>query len=1180
MATYGRIDEYDESEEWTQYVERMDHYFEANDIEDKDKKRSIFLSVIGAKTYKLMRGLIRPEVPNKLSYEELSEAIKNHYVPKPSVIVQRYKFNTRVRRNDESISTFMAELRALSEHCEFGSALDEMLRDRLVCGVNEDRIQRRLLAEPTLDLKRALEIAHGMETAAKDVRDLKGEMQNNPMNKLHGGRHSDEYKECYRCGGKHDHTKCRFKTEKCHQCGKIGHIAKVCRSAKKVSSEKRLKQGKNFRGKKGRDSEMNKVEQQQSDEELAYNLFSFKDKDRTPPYREKMTVNGIDINMEIDTGASFSVINEKTLQEISRGKGNLDLKQTEISLRTYTGEKISPKGITEVVVEYNNQVSRLPLLVLKGNGPNLIGRNWLENICLNWTSIKRLAKPNLEEVLNKYDDLFTDELGKLNGVTAKIYVDPSTKPIFCKARSVPYTMKPKIEKELERLERQGTIETVQYSDWATPVVPIIKPDGSVRLCGDYKRTVNKVSRLDAYPLPKIEEVHNKLAGGKTFTELDLSHAYEQMVLDDASKDVVTINTHRGLYRYNRLPYGVSSAPGIFQRTMESLLNGIPYTGILLDNILISGPTDEEHLQNLEEVMKRLSEAGLRLKKSKCRFMQPTLECLGYRIDETGIYPVEAKVKAVQEAPTPTNVTELKAYLGLLNFYGKFLPNLSAELEPLYQLLRKNQRWKWNTEQIRAFERSKTLLQSATVLVHYDQNKKLTVSCDASPYGVGAVLSHEMPDGSERPIAFASRTLTSAEKKYSQLDKEGLAMVFAVKKFHQFLYGRHFTIYTDHKPLLGIFKCEKPVPLMASGRIQRWALTLAAYEYDLIYRPGKENGNADALSRLPLKIEPKSTPIPQEVVNLVDHLNQSPVDALKIKQWTLRDPVLSRVLKFTLQGWPAQVNDENIKPYLTRKDEISVQDGCLLWGSRVVVPPKGRTDVLNLLHDTHPGMSRMKSLARGHVWWPGIDKEIEEKAKKCSTCQVHQRTPQRVPLHPWEWPHRPWSRIHIDYAGPFMGKMFLLIIDAHSKWLDIHITNSCNTQSTVEKLRMTFANHGLPEMVVSDNGPAFVSKEFEEFMKNNGIRHVKSAPYHPSTNGLVERAVQTFKKAMKKQSGTLQTRLSRFLFKYRTTPHTTTGISPAELRWGTKLRSHLTLLQPDVGKTVRYAQHKQKRHCDL
>ena len=625
-------------------------------------------------------------------------------------------------------------------------------------------------------------------------------------------------------------------------------------------------------------------------------------------------MNNIDISMEIDTGASFSVINEKTFQEISRGKENLALKQTEISLRTYTGEKIFPRG--------NG------LLVLKGNGPNLMGRNWLENICLNWASLKRLGKPNLEEVLDKYDDLFTDDLGKLNGVTAKIYVDPTTKPIFCKDRSVPYTMKPKIKQELERLERQGTIESVQYSKWATPVVPILKPDRSVRLCRDYKVTVNKVSRLDAYPLPKIEEVHNKLAGGKTFTELYLSHTYEQMVLDASSKELVMINTHRGLYRYNCLPYGVSSAPGIFQRMMGSLLNGIPYTGILLDNILISGLTDEEHLQNLEEVMKRLSEAGLRLKKSKCHFMQPILECLGYRIDETGIYPVEAKVKAVQEAPAPRNVTELKAYLGLLNFYGKFLPNLATELEPLYQLLRNNQRWKWNTEQIHAFKRSKTLLQYATVLVHYDPKKKLTVSCDASPYGVGAGLSHEMPDGSERPIAFASRTLTSAEKRYSQLDKEGLAMVFTVKKFHQFLYGRHYTIYTDHKPLLGIFKDRKPVPLMASGRIQQWALTLAAYEYDLIYRPGKENGNADALSRLPLKIEPSSTPIPQEVVNLVDHLNQSPVDALKIKLWTLRDPVLSQVLKFTLHGWPSQVNDENIKPYFTRKDEISVQDGWM------------------------------------------------------------------------------------------------------------------------------------------------------------------------------------------------------------------------------------------------------------
>ena len=303
----------------------------------------------------------------------------------------------------------------------------------------------------------------------------------------------------------------------------------------------------------------------------------------------------------------------------------------------------------------------------------------------------------------------------------------------------------------------------------------------------------------------------------------------------------------------------------------------------------------------------------------------------------------------------------------------------------------------------------------------------------------------------------------------------------------------------------------------------------------------------------MKIEPSTTPIPSEVVNLMDQLSRSPVDAGK-----MRDPVLAQVYQFAMQGWPTVVQDDSIKPYFTRRNELSVQEGCLLWESRVVIPPQGRSQVMDILHETHPGMSRMKGLARGYVWWPGMDKAIEERARSCSTCQTHQKVPPKAPMHPWEWPHQPWSRIHVDYAGPFMGKMFLLIIDAHSKWLDIYMTNSSNAETTVEKLRMTFASQGLPEMVVSDNGPAFASKEFEEFLRKNGVRHVTSAPYHPSSNGLVERAVQTFKQAMKKQKGSLQTRLSRFLFKYRITPHTTTGQAPVQLRWGTQLRPIYTV----------------------
>ena len=374
----------------------------------------------------------------------------------------------------------------------------------------------------------------------------------------------------------------------------------------------------------------------------------------------------------------------------------------------------------------------------------------------------------------------------------------------------------KVEIELDCLEKAKIIEPIRHSQWAAPVVPVIKGDGSVRLCGDYRTTVNQAAQLDPYPLPKIEDLFASLAGGRVFSKLDLSHAYLQVLLDEESRNLVTVNTHKGLFRFNRLPFGVASAPAIFQRIMEGVLKGIPGVCIYLDDILITGQTEEQHLANLEQVFQQLEAA---------------VTYLGHQIDKNGLHPTEEKTKAILEAPTPKNTTELRAFLGLINYYRKSLPNLSMVLIPLYKLLKNNTSWKRSTEQAKAFQDAKNLLKSPRVLIHYDSSRPLMLTCDASPYGVGAVLAHIVDDNTERPIAFASRTLSKPQTNYAQLEKEALAIIFGIQKFHNYLYGRKFVIHSDHKPLMYILNASKSIPTMASPRIIRWSLMLSAYSYD-------------------------------------------------------------------------------------------------------------------------------------------------------------------------------------------------------------------------------------------------------------------------------------------------------------------------------------------------------------
>ena len=417
----------------------------------------------------------------------------------------------------------------------------------------------------------------------------------------------------------------------------------------------------------------------------------------------------------------------------------------------------------------------------------------------------------------------------------------------------------------------------------------------------------------------------------------------------------------------------------------------------IDDKLVTGSSEQEHLDNLAQVLQRLEAAGM---KEKCEFLVPAVAYLGHVISAEGLRTSDVKVKAIVDAPAPRNVTELRSFLGLVNYYGKFLPDLATTLSPLYSLLQKQKRWMWGQRQKDAFMSVKDLLMSSRVLVHFDDSLPLILACDASPYGLGAVLSHRMPDGTERPVGFSSRTLGKAEQNYSQLDKEALAIVLGVKKYHQYLYGRQFEIKTDHNPLTHIFSESRAIPAMASGRIQRWALTLGAYNYTIQYKEGRENSNSDALSRLPLPTTLQDVPRPAEVVHLMEHLDTSPVSSSQIRSWTDNDPILAKVKTWVQSGWPTQENVEveELRPYTMRRYELSVEEGCLLWGNRVVVPQKGRK-VLEMLHEAHPGIVRMKGFARGYVWWPGIGEKMERCVKECETCQIHRKVPPMVPLHP-------------------------------------------------------------------------------------------------------------------------------------------------------------------------------------
>ena len=1060
---YGTLNNYRPDQESIKtYLDQVDLYFTANTVPD-DKQVPILLSSIGATTYSLLCDLLAPEAPKSKTKGEIFAALRKHYEPTRAVIAERFHFQKRDQVPDESLAEYDAALRKLATHCNFGAYLTEALRDRFVAGLRSEAMQRRLLAETELTLKRAMEIAQGMEAAESNTRALKA--SNPSIKSIQSKRRPQPNQPCYRCGkSNHSAADCRFKDAECHSCGKQGHIAPACRSNPPSQFKKTEKR--RFKthlvepdGNSSTDSEAD-----------TYHLYRLTEPS-TQPITVTVKIEDTPLKMEIDTGAAISIISEATRKaKFSK----LKLRKSNILLKTYTDEAMMVTGQINVCVNYGEQVARLVLVVVAGSGPSLFGRNWLKYLQLDWKCIATVKSPpagTLKNLLHEYDSLFKDELGTVTSHKATLRVRPDATPRFFKPRPVPYATKEAIGDELDRMEQQGIIQKIPSSDWAAPLVAVPKKDGRFRLCGDYKVTINQDLEVDQYPLPKPEDLFATLANGSLFTKLDLSQAYLQVELDKDSTKYVTINTHQGLYQFSRLPFGVASAPAIFQRLMDTILRGVPHVICYLDDLLITGVDEEDHLHNLEQVLKLFTEHGLRLKKEKCIFLAKSVEYLGHQISKEGIQALPSKVDAIAQAPEPKNVQELRSFLGLLNYYGKFIKNLSSILYPINQLLQASHKWEWTQECQEAFTEAKKQLTSSDVLTHYDPDLPINMAADASAYGIGAVISHVLPDGAERPICFASRTLTTSEQNYAQLEKEALALVFGTKKFHQYLYGRKFTLITDHKPLTAIFGPKKGIPSLAAARLQRWAIFLSGYDYNIQFKPTQAHSNADALSRLPLPVQDSYETADINAIHTfnVAQIEALPVTSQQVQTATRRDPTLSKVLKYVKSGWPQKVTPD-LQPYFNRRLEIGIESGCLMWGIRTIIPQNLHAKTLRALHENHPGMSRMKAIARSYVWWSGLDKDIENQAKACLSCQEQASKPAVAPLHPWVWPNSPWKRIHIDYAGPFLNKMFLVVVDAHSKWPEVIQMSSTIRLKTRSRhckhylLGMDYQNRLFPTMV--------------------------------------------------------------------------------------------------------------------
>uniref|UniRef100_A0A1A8CXN4 Gypsy retrotransposon integrase-like protein 1 n=1 Tax=Nothobranchius kadleci TaxID=1051664 RepID=A0A1A8CXN4_NOTKA len=1152
--------DFSKPQQWEKWIRRFERFRLASNLHLSSEANQVntLIYCMGDEADDILRGQALSDIQRQ-QYQAVRDALDTYFVPRKNIIYERARFNQRTQQANEAVDSFVTALYALAENCGYGALHDELIRDRLVVGLRDISLAERLQMDKDLTLEKAVNQARQSEVIKKQQTDIRGEnkLEIDAVTAKHREQKRSTFKprrerkhtttdktpngrSCYRCGKTPAHGKgqCPAKETICHSCGKRGHFSKVCKSVKSVHV----------------------IETEECDDTP---VFLGSVDAGSDPWFADLTIRNHKVRFKIDTGADVSVIPAQMYYCINQNETGLC--EPDRPLFGPGGTPLDVLGMSRETICKGEQEIQENVYVIKNLHIALLSRP--ASVKLNLVCRADCIDMN---VLNENYPKLCQGLGLMQQPYT-IKLKPNAVPFsLATPRRVPIPLLGKVKRELERMESMGVISRVEEpTEWCAGMVPVPTKNDSVRICVDLTHLNEAVCR-EKYILPSVEQTLGSLAGAKVFSKLDANRGFWQVPLSPESAHYTTFITPFGRFYFNRLPFGIASAPEHFQRRMSVILNGLPGVVCHMDDILIWGQDQQEHNARLHTVLNKLQEAGVTLNLEKCDLSKQEVKFLGHVLSAAGVQPDPEKIRAVTAMKEPSNISEVRSFLGMVNQLGKFIPGLAEKDKPLRDLLSKKNQWVWSCAQQKAFNQLKGDLTSTPILALYDPNKELKLSADASSYGLGAVLFQQ--EGEQwRPVAYASRSLTETEQRYAQVEKEALGLTWGCERFKDFLIGRHFSLETDHKPLVSLLGQQALTEL--PPRIQRFRLRLMRYSYTISHIPGKEILTADALSRAPVDHDPDSKATAElledtniYVEEIVKCMPATPSYITQLREQLKTDSICSDVMAFCQSSWPEYSHLTGpIKAYWPHRDTLTVHDNLLLKGTRLVIPTAMRHSVLIALHEGHQGMSRCRERARETVWWPGLSGQINDLVKNCTIC-IKERTNPVEPLMPSQLPERPWQKVGADLFT-FNNSNYVLLVDYYSKFVEIAKLTPTRSEDVIVHLKSIFSRHGIPELLYSDNGPQFSSQQFKDFAAAYGFMHVTSSPGFAQSNGEAERHVQTVKSLLKKAKDPYLALLA-----YRATP-LANGYSPAQLLMGRRLRTPVpqlpSLLNPSLpnGATV-------------